>query len=419
MIPTWLVAQIGARMHYAVPRLLHQAGRLQHFCTDICAVKGWPRALRLLPAPLRTARLRRLLARAPLGLPGSRITAFTPFGREYARRLARAVTPTEVTAAVMWAGRTFCEKVVARGLGDAAAVYTFNNAGLELLRHARENGRFTVLEQTIAPKQIEHEWMEAEQDKFSGWEVAAEPDRLLDRFIERQAAEWQAADVILCGSEFVCAGIARCGGPAHRCRVVPYGVDSSFCTKARAPRRGPLRVLTVGTIGLRKGSPYVLAAARELRRRAIFRMVGEIKVAPGAEAQLRDAVELTGPVPRSEILEHFQWGDVFLLPSLCEGSATVVYEALACGLPVIATSNTGTVVRNGIEGFIVSAGESEGIVQSLEQLMEDRDRWQEMSEKARRRSAEFNFSMYGKNLLAALQPEPSAPLKDEPSLCVY
>src|SRR5476651_1578591 len=99
------------------------------------------------------------------------------------------------------------------------------------------------------------------------------------------------------------------------------------------PHHGPLRVLTVGAVGLHKGSPYVLAAARQLRHGATFRMVGQIKGRPAAVAQLRVAVELCGPVPRSEMLAHFQWADVFLLPSLCEGSATVAYEALACGLP--------------------------------------------------------------------------------------
>jgi len=406
-------------MHYAVPRLLHHAGRLGHLYTDICAVKGWPRALRLLPPPFRPARLRRLLGRDPVGVPAALITAFTSFGHDYARRLVRAASPTEFTATLIWAGRTFCEKIIAAGLGHAASVYAFNNAALELLRHARALGRFTVLEQTIAPKQIECEWMNGEREEFPDWESTPQPDRLLDRFIERQAAEWEAADVILCGSEFVRAGIVRCGGPAHRCRVVPYGVDSSFCPTARAPHHGPLRVLTVGVVGLRKGSPYVLAAARQLRSRAIFRMVGGIQAGDGAQSQLRNVVELIGPVPRSEVLKHFQWADVLLLPSLCEGSATATYEALACGLPVIATPNAGTVVRDGVEGFIVAARNVEGIVRSLERLINDRDRLRQMSENARRRSDEFNFRAYQKNLLAALQPDRSAPMKKEWPVCAH
>src|SRR5208283_380502 len=111
----------------------------------------------------------------------------------------------------------------------------------------------------------------------------------------------------------------------------------------------PLRVLTVGTVGLRKGSPYVLEAAKQLTGKAVFRMVGGIGVTREAETQLREHLELTGAVSRNEIAKHFEWADVFLLPSICEGSATVTYEALAHGLPVICTPNTGSVVRDGME----------------------------------------------------------------------
>jgi len=413
MVKTCLVAQIGARMHYAVPRLLHQEGRLAHFYTDACAVKGWPRVLNLVPPPFRPAPVRRLMGRTPKGVPGSRITAFTNFGREYAKRMTRAATPSDRTATVIWAGQTFCKKVIAQGLGQAAAVYAFNNAALELLQHARERGRLAVMEQTIAPKQTECDWLRDEHEKFPDWEPVSERDRFLAPFLAREAAEWQAADRIICGSEFVREGVAQCGGPVHRCQVVPYGVDSFFRTTRRTPRHGPLRVLTVGAVGLRKGSPYVLAAARQLRCRATFRMVGPIHARPGAVAQLREAVDLTGPVPRSEIRAHFQWADVFLLPSLCEGSATVAYEALACGLPVIATPNTGTVVRHGVDGFIVPARDVGGLVQSLEQLIKDRGLWREMSQKARRRSAQFDFLAYRKNLLAALQLDQPTPLENE------
>lgn len=60
----FIVAQIGARMHYAVPRILHEAGMLAHLYTDNCASKGWPRLLHDVPAPWRPAALRRLLSRA-------------------------------------------------------------------------------------------------------------------------------------------------------------------------------------------------------------------------------------------------------------------------------------------------------------------------------------------------------------------
>ena len=62
-------------------------------------------------------------------------------------------------------------------------------------------------------------------------------------------------------------------------------------------------------------------------------------------------MELAGPVPRSVVAEHYAWADVFLLPSVCEGSATATYEAIASGIPVICTPNAGSVIEDGRQGF--------------------------------------------------------------------
>ena len=67
--------------------------------------------------------------------------------------------------------------------------------------------------------------------------------------------EWEGADVILCGSEFVRAGIQSCGGPVERCSVAPYGVDFPIALSRRDFGRRKLRVITVGAVGLGKGTP--------------------------------------------------------------------------------------------------------------------------------------------------------------------
>ena len=100
--------------------------------------------------------------------------------------------------------------------------------------------------------------------------------------------------------------------------------------------------------------------------------------------------------------EHYSWADVFLLPSLCEGSATVIYEALAHGLPVICTPNTGSVVRDGMDGFIVPIRDAATTAARLEQLAGDRELRTWMGANARQRASEFTVAAYGRRLLAAL-----------------
>jgi glycosyltransferase involved in cell wall biosynthesis len=390
-------------MHYAVPRMLHAAGMLAGLYTDICAVTGWPRLLAGVPARWRPAGVRHLLGRVPHGIPTPKIHAFSGFGWQYARRRNAARNANELTAVYLWAGRRFCELMLRRGLGTAGAVFTFNSAGLEVLRHARLRGLRTIMEQTIAPRELEQRLLVEEHQRFPGWETAAAADASVTDFCKRERSEWQEAERILCGSTFVRDGIAACGGPVERCVVVPYGVDGRFSVPHRPPHGGPLRVLTVGVVGLRKGAPYVLEAARQIGARAEFRMAGAVGVSRQAEQELRRHVQLLGPVPRAEIVDQFAWADVFLLPSICEGSATVVYEALQCGLPVICTPNTGSVVRDGVDGFLVPIRDAQAIVDRLEILASQPRRLAHLAAEASERAREFTLDRYQDRLIAVLK----------------
>jgi glycosyltransferase involved in cell wall biosynthesis len=398
----WLVALLGARMHYAVPRILYQASLLEQLYTDICAVKGWPKLLNLIPQSVQPSSIKRLLGRIPEDIPLEKITTFNSFGFEYAQKLRKARSPSETTQAFLWAGETFCKLVLQEGLSPASGIYTFNTAGLEILQNARQQGLKTVTEQTIAPKAIEYQLLQKEYESFPQWEIPLKTDPFLLQFSAREQAEWSEADVILCGSEFVKRGIIDCGGAAEKCQILPYGVDWHFSDPEYIIHDQPLRVLTVGGVGLRKGSPYVLAAAQKLQKLAVFRMVGSLGVQAEVKPVLASYLELIGSIPRSEIIDHYAWADVFLLPSICEGSATVIYEALAAGIPVICTENAGSVIRDGIEGFIVPIRDHEAIADKLELLAKTPELRYEMSKNAKLRAKEFTLNKYKQRLMEIL-----------------
>jgi glycosyltransferase involved in cell wall biosynthesis len=75
---------------------------------------------------------------------------------------------------------------------------------------------------------------------------------------------------------------------------------------------------------------------------------------------------------------------------------------LASGLPVICTPNTGSVVRHGVEGWIVPIRDVDAIVEGIDRLSEDRDLRLVMGQNARQRAQEFDLSSYGRRLVAAL-----------------
>jgi glycosyltransferase involved in cell wall biosynthesis len=383
---------------------LNDAGMLEHFYTDIIANKGWPRLLSLVPKRFRPLALGQFAGRIAQGIPAERITAFPGFALDYWRRKRQNRSAAEENSTYLWAGRKFCELVVSQGFNRATGVFVFDSAGLEILRAARQLGLRTITEQSVAPRELLFRLLLEEHRRFPGWEPPLPSGPEVEVLVAREREEWALSDTILCGSEFVSDGIGLCGGPRARAAVIPYGVDGRFSrTEPRRPGAGPLRVLTVGEVGLRKGSPDILEAARRLGGDVQFRMVGPIGLTAPAVRKFSEVIPLRGPVARAEMRGEYHWADVFLLPSICEGSATVVYEALAAGLPIVCTPNTGTVVRDGVEGYIVPIRDPAAIAEKLSYLKSHPAIMREMSANALVRASEYTLDDYRRRLLAVLQ----------------
>lgn len=402
MTETVVVSQLGARMHYAVPRILAENGMLAHFYTDICATVGWPRLVKFAPRRFLPSAIKRLAGRVPRGVPPELTTTFPAFGARSATRRMAIRNIREETAHAIWAGSQFSRIVARHDFHDAAGIYAFSGDALELMQVARLAGLWAAVEQMNAPREILDKLVAREIEDFPEWGEKYPADPFARIFANRECSEWALANVIICPSEFVRRHVIACGGAAERCVVVPYGVDAQVKYESRKVHGGPLRVLTVGAVGLRKGSPYVVEAARHLGNAATFRLAGSANITTALKASIAKSVELLGIVPRSEIEREYQWADVFLLPSICEGSATVVYEALAAGLPVICTENTGSVVRDGIDGFIVPCRDSDAIVAAIETLATRPDLRAAMSANALQRAQDFTVARYGARLLATL-----------------
>ena len=403
-----IVAQLGARRHYAVPRGLYAAGLLERLMTDACAANlPWRWLDELMPTQTRPGRLRRLLDRRVEEVPASLIRGF----------------PLLTLSTVWWSGSdeaqtdywaernaAFGKKVVKAGFGQADAVYGFNGAALEIFRAAQERGLTAILDQTAAPWRSITALLRKEQEQWPAWEtVAAEIDQS-GRLSAREEEEWAIADRIICGSEFVVSALAACGGPKDRCTTVPYPAflvarigelgkfDRSYVGR-------PLRVLFAGTLQLRKGVQYLLEAKRQLKTAQVeFRLVGSSRLSERAISELSRHMEVVGPAPRSEMARHYTWADVLVLPTLSEGSANVCYEAMAAGLPVITTPNAGSVVRDGIEGFVVPVRDAEAITDRLDRLASDLNHLEEMSSAALLRAPNFTLERYKDRLVATLEP---------------
>jgi len=347
--------------------------------------------------------------RYPTGIDPSRITAFTNLGLRYALALRDARSAEKRTQTFLQYSREFAQRMCQSDIAAADNFYLFRSAALEVLEYANATGKFGVLEQPIAPKRTEATLLSEERERFEGWSEHVDiSNTAVDAYADREWQEWEAADLIVCGSQFVKDAVLKEKGGADKCVVVPYGVNiarsiTSNGSWKKSGNQNKLKVLTVGSVNLRKGAPYTMEIAKLCRDTANFRMVGSIEVAPSAERELRTYVDLVGRVPRSEIDQHYVWADVFLLPSICEGSATVTYEALAAGLPVLCTPNTGSIVEDGVEGFIVPIRDVNAFSEKIDTLSSDRNLLKYMSDNAKHKfMSKGSIIAYGDRLRDAL-----------------
>ena len=376
-----LVAQIGARRHYAVPRALEHMDMLEMLVTDACSqVFPWAQVHSALPNLLCGGSLSRLLERRVHGVPTERIVGMLGYviSEAFVGRRGRRKTDLWATS-----NRNFCRRVVRNGFGEAAGVYAFNGAALEIFQAAKKKGLRTILDQTAAPWSWNSRMLIEESKRWPGWEdIPSEVDtcRML---AAREEAEWELADAIVCGSGFCREALVEAGAPAERCKVLRYPVPPVSGPPERdygsRPEIRPIRVLFVGTFQLRKGIQYLVEAIRALSGEPIeVRLVGPSSLSAAKHSQVASYCHVTGPVARSELEKHYRWADMFVFPTLSEGSANVCAEAMISGLPVITTRASGSAVRHGIDGVIVPERDAKALASEIVRLAYNpglRQRW--------------------------------------------
>jgi glycosyltransferase involved in cell wall biosynthesis len=405
-----LVAQLGARRHYAVPLAFHAHGKLQRLCTDVLVHSpSIQRTLRLASELLGKAELRRLADRqSGVGLPRSRTHSFPLFGLHYKWRAQRARSAQARTANWLWGGERFARLCAGQLDASTSAVYAFTSAALELFQAARDQGIKCWLDHATAPRGFEVGLIQEESRHFPGWSGRPVEDALTDSYLARQRAELALADLIVCGSSFAKRAIEAEGVASERILVVPLGVaDHLYADRRLASyedHRG-LRVLYVGGDGLRKGIGY-LSQALDMLGRDDFevRAAGDLDLSRLALAQLSSRMRLLGTVPRSDMPALFRWADVLVLPSISDTFGMVILEAMAAGLVVIASENTAApdILRHGTDGFVVPIRDPAAISSALQAMASDHDLMRAMGRAARERAGEFTVSRYGERLMAAL-----------------
>ena len=223
--------------------------------------------------------------------------------------------------------------------------------------------------------------------------------------------EAHAADAVFCASSFTKFTL-KCDSVTSPIYVVPYGVDfSKFIYKERNLEENVLKVIFVGSINQRKGIYYLLEAIQQLQNKnlnihlTIFGR-GILDVNLVESFKLKNCnIKINASF--DALLQGYQDADVFVLPSICEGFGQVILEAMATGLPVIATTNTSLpdLIENNKEGFVIPIRDSNSLAEKLIYLYQNKETCLKMGNFAYEKSKFFTWNSFKNKLIQNLNAE--------------
>lgn len=181
--------------------------------------------------------------------------------------------------------------------------------------------------------------------------------------------ELDLAEVVLVPSEAVRRQLIHAAVDPRKLFHVPYGVNvDRFQAPGSERQPGPRRLLYVGQVSYRKGIPFLVEACR--RGDFVLDLVGPL-IAPELIRNLPVNVRYRETVSNADLTTLFAQADAFILPSVEDAFGLVVTEALASGLPVITTRQTGaSEVMEGVDGVVLEAGDVDRLRKSLQEIPE-------------------------------------------------
>lgn len=302
-----------------------------------------------------------------------------------------------------WAAVEAIDRRVARSLDEPTILVGLSSGGLHAGRRAVALGGRAVCDRGSTHIRFQDRIL---RDEFNRW--GQEFDGVDPRVIEKEEGEYAAADLITVPSDFCFETFVGAGVDPAKIRVIPYGGRLDRFAPVGKPDSDKLSILFVGGVSLRKGIPYLLQAFAKVRHPAkTLRIAGVVQddIRPYLDAAPLENVEFLGPVPNKELGRLYSAADMMVLPSLEEGLALVMAEAMACGCPVIASENSGArnLFEDGRDGLIVPVRDVMVLADAMQRLADDRDFASHLRIAARARVKELGgYDRYGAQWAALL-----------------
>jgi len=275
---------------------------------------------------------------------------------------------------------------------------------LACLRKAMGQGTVTLLEN---PARHPRHWCQADEEecKRFGIDPRNHSIAMPPPLIRRMEHEFELCTRIVVPSALSLRSFTECG-LGHKTVVVKPAVDTDFFAPRSVEQRSLFRACFVGRVELAKGAGYLLQAWRRLAlANAELVLVGDVK--PEMRSLLRTYADSTvrtlGVLPPQALTQRYRESDLFVFPSVNEGLAQVLLEAMSSGLPVVASDHSGAddVVTEGKDGFIVPVRDVDRLAEAILWCYQHRNETQAMGRAARMKmESQFTLEHYNQRQIA-------------------
>lgn len=388
------VAHPGTQRGFRVARILAQHGRLGFFCTTIAFHPSSVFA-KFFPA------------RSLEGIPASKVRQWEVW-REWVNVIGSRLPGYSRWKDRWWLARNRAfGKPVGRYVGTRGdLLYGFDTSSYEMFVRGKQRGLKCVLDQSIVHTIAAERMLEQiakHRPQYAGsleWMPYAAEE------IERRRQEVQLADMILCPSPHVRDSVIEAGCAAVRAKVVPFGIDLEYFAPGPGRAPSPFQVLFAGQVSQRKGVGYLLEAwkAAGLKNAELI-VAGSLPGGFDWRPYLSPNVRLIGRVSRYELRDLYHTSHVLAFPTMLEGQANVVLEALACGCCVVTTaaSGVGEWLKNGENGILLQPQNIEGWAETFRRLAADPAEAERLGSAGAEVARNFSLKNYGDRLMASLQ----------------
>jgi len=207
-------------------------------------------------------------------------------------------------------------------------------------------------------------------------------------------------DIFIAPSDFVKDSLKLFGIKESRIAVIPFGADIKKFKPIRRDLKGTFRCCFAGNVNNRKGIKYLVDAWEQLNLKdAELNIYGRIY--PESGCYFKDSslygIRCHGFV---DVAKELAKNHVYVFPSLMEGSSKSVYEAMACGLPVITTRNAGSIIEDGREGFIVPIQDEKALKDKISYFYNDRKQISSFGRRARIKVERYTWEDYAKKIIS-------------------